>query len=468
MTNQSIKTIKIVLATIAVAVVCYLIVIFVGNKIKGDGIKKPSFAQTYFTEKLDRRIDSLKNMQNDRFCRDLYNLINSDIDYYDKENVLDPAVPSNDSLVAAYYKKVTLVAYGNKFYNQAYYIFKNTNWNEKDIDFIRSENDELSSSKYLEPRSPLSNKFDDIKSVLQEYDDLWKFVNECTYLYQNYSIDHKYDQNKDAATIAQSADYLKGNINHKEILNCTNLKIRLEKVNDALFVRHYTYLKRKIGHWSDKYNQYESQPAYSNSLYTPLIQQINAFDNLVYHVDQSAFTNKHNELKELENKDNTRAYYYYSIGKLINSSRMPNSTDYAVNVSYQANSLYEEIDEYLSNPDCQDILDKYGYRLPLNNLKNRLYNEHRDYLNNKINAWKGKYSNYTDLNDYVNKLYNPLNNQLSSFKTLWKSNPNVSSDYNNAKTKLDNDWNSANNYYKQKQLEQEQQKSGKKKKNKKK
>ena len=188
----------------------------------------------------------------------------------------------------------------------------------------------------------------------------------------------------------------------------------------------------------------------------------------MYHVDQSAFTNKHNELKELENKDNTRAYYYYSIGKLINSSRMPNSTDYAVNVSYQANSLYEEIDEYLSNPDCQDILDKYGYRLPLNNLKNRLYNEHRDYLNNKINAWKGKYSNYTDLNDYVNKLYNPLNNQLSSFKTLWKSNPNVSSDYNNAKTKLDNDWNSANNYYKQKQLEQEQQKSGKKKKNKKK
>lgn len=80
------------------------------------------------------------------------------------------------------------------------------------------------------------------------------------------------------------------------------------KVPRVLFEKHVYYLDRKIDNWSGMYPNYNSQNDYFNNLYTPIKNEIEALDDVVYNV--SNLDNEYNKLLIKWIADNANAYSY--------------------------------------------------------------------------------------------------------------------------------------------------------------
>lgn len=443
MKTTAIKSIKIVLTIVALGVVGFLAWKFIGDDMN-DVVEKPSFDPTTFTKKLDRRIDSIKNMPEHRFCRDLYDLTMHDITFYDSQNVLDPEDINNDSTVAVYYKKILLVAYCNKFCAQTKYVFEKTNWENANIDFIREETNNIINAQYMTSGN-CYDKLNEIKSVLKERDNVMNFIKKCGYPQTNGSIEVHYDQNHDSQLISKAKNYLNGNeLIHKEILNDSEIKRGLEVVNVVTCYRHFNYLKRKVEYWSNRYSAFNKQLDYSNAVYTPLDAQVNAIDNVIYHIDQNDFDQKYNEIRRELNANNDKAYYYYQIADLIREG-----------VAIQQNSNYDravenkldEINGFLLDDEISPIVNELGFDTQLEGMKNELYSDHKQNIQSELSDKIGKYSNYYDIYSYESNIYDPLKKRIDSFKKTWEDMLDVTTDYNNMLNTLDTDRNLARSHY---------------------
>lgn len=442
MKTTAIKSIKIALAIVAMGVVGFLACKFIGEKMD-DVVEKPSFDPTTFTKKLDVRIDSLKNMPEYSFCRDLYDLTMHDITFYDSQNVLDPEDRSNDSVVAVYYKKTLLVAYCNKFCAQTKFVFEKTNWKKENIDFIRKETDNIINTEYM-TSGTCYNKLAEIKSVLKERDNIMNFIKKCGYPETSGDVGVHYDQDNDSRLISKAKNYLDGNgLNHKEILNDSKIKKGLETVNVVTCYRHFNYLKRKVEFWSKKYSEFDRQLDYSNIIYTPLAAQVNAVDNVIYHIDQDDFYQKYNEIKRNLDTNNDKAYYYYQITDFIKRGVSVPQNNYDRNIENKLN----EINEFLLDDEISPIVNELGFRSQLEGMKNRLYSDHKLNIQSELSDKIGEYSNYYDIYSYESNIYDPLKKRIDSFKKTWEDMLDVTTDYNNMLNTLDRDRNLARSHY---------------------
>ena len=70
-------------------------------------------------------------------------------------------------------------AYTDKFIKQAFYVFNGSGWNEGDIKFIREEHALLQSSPNLQRNSPIDVSFNEIRAILNKYDEILTFINYC-------------------------------------------------------------------------------------------------------------------------------------------------------------------------------------------------------------------------------------------------------------------------------------------------
>lgn len=50
----------------------------------------------------------------------------------------------------------------------------------------------------------------------------------------------------------------------------------------------------------------------------------------------------------------------------------------------------------------------------LNDVPKRMFQAHVRYLDNKLNSWKGKYSQFSSQSDYANRLYTPLKSEIDN------------------------------------------------------
>ena len=109
----------------------------------------------------------------------------------------------------------------------------------------------------------------------------------------------------------KAKDYLSNNLDNSYVNNCNRLKDGLRDVPKQLFLNHVNYLKAKMTINSTAYKSYNTQPDYSNTMYTPLKSQIDSLANNIYGVDDNLLSTENSSLEKQLSDINSEATSYF-------------------------------------------------------------------------------------------------------------------------------------------------------------
>jgi hypothetical protein len=305
------KTIKIILPIALIAIIGFFIWISWGKDAKGSTVI--TLPQNQYTIRIGKEIDSLGKASESVFCKRFYNDILYRITDYYKQGFLGKDANDNSQWQELLSKDL-YSAYAPKFAEQAMYVFNGSEWKTNDINFIRNELKTLQNSNYLEQGSPVDNSFQNIHGILSKYDEIAAFIYTCNnFSFPYYDITISFPLDDVKGKIHTSKTYISNGLDNIYVNNCTRLKNGLIIIPQNLFNQHVNYLRSKIRKNSDRFNEFSSQPEYSDTIYMPLKSQIRELDNSVYEVSEDAFNSSHLSLDELLSTDNMKAYnYFYS------------------------------------------------------------------------------------------------------------------------------------------------------------
>ena len=301
------KKVKITLAVIVVAVI---IVAAVTGYIIGPKVPPIDKPKNQFRIKIDEKIDLLKKMPESSFCQESY----IEIKYYIEDdytnNRLGKTQSENDELKVILSSNL-YVAYSLKFIDQAFYIFNDSQWDSKKLNFIRTEYQALQKNGLHEKNTKTEKDLNEIKNILAKYNEIKDFINSCkAFKFSNYEL------NSDFGTyvekyISRSKEYLENNLENNYVKNCARLKTDLSEVPMILFKAHVNYLDNKINNCIGKYNNYSSLAEYNNNLYTIIDNEIGKFKNESYYTGISI---QYTEYEKLNNKlklESNAAYKHF-------------------------------------------------------------------------------------------------------------------------------------------------------------
>ena len=305
------KTIKIVVAILAIVVIIGSIIYMTGAS--NQNPQKPQLPVNQFTEKISSQIKAITDKSDDVFCKESYNEVKYLIDDYSNaqrlgENAADSI--GNDQN-RRYYLKQLYSVYVDKFIAQAFHVFKGTTWAESKISFINNECKALKSegkaNSYLEPNGEADKTLNEIMHIIIKYNEIMAFLNKCQgFHYHNTELSARFPVNTAHDLISQSKTYLNGN---GYVKNCTRLTSALKNVPQTVYKAHIYYLSRKIDHWSGMYEYYNTQIDYRNNLYDPLKTEVIAVRSAQYNVSVDSDINR---LVNKLNSDASQAYTYFS------------------------------------------------------------------------------------------------------------------------------------------------------------
>ncbi len=300
------KAIKIILAVAIVAIIGFFVWRWM---VSIDPPRKISPPTKQIIPKIEKRIDSLKKMPANKFCQKFY----EDILYLITDNHKEGNFSDNENDNNQWqeiFSKNLYSAYAPLFAEQAMYVFNNSQWRISDLNFIRSEVNKLRSSSYLDPSGPVANSYKTILLILAKYDEIAGFIFSCnSYSYSYNGLDFSYPDVSDK--IQRSKTYLRNGLDNSNVSNCTRLKKGLHEIPQNLFSKHISYLRSKIQLYSNRYRDYDTHKDYSNNIYTPLKNQIDALDNEIYGVSDNTFSEFYSSLNGTLNEDNHQAYEYF-------------------------------------------------------------------------------------------------------------------------------------------------------------
>jgi hypothetical protein len=301
------KKLKITLAVIVVAVIIVAAVTGYISRIIVPHIVDP---KNQFKIKIDEKIDLLKKMPESSFCQESYKEIKYYIEDDYTNNRLGKTQSENDecnhNLSSNLY-----VAYSLKFIDQAFYIFNDSQWDSKKLNFIRDECKALQKNGLHEKNTKTEKDLNEIKNILAKYNEIKDFINSCkAFKFSNYEL------NSDFGTyvekyISRSKEYLENNLENNYVKNCARLKTDLSEVPMILFKAHVNYLDNKINNCIGKYNNYSSLAEYNNNLYTIIDNEIRKLKNESYYTGISI---QYTEYEKLNNKlklESNAAYKHF-------------------------------------------------------------------------------------------------------------------------------------------------------------
>lgn len=299
------KTFKISLAAIFGIAIC--IAIFFGiQKIKSPSTIPP--VSNRYAEKIKKEIDILTTEPDTQFNKDSYREINYQINEFYKQNKFGTNQSENDQWKEILDKTLYSV-YTEKFIKRTKLIFSGSEWDPNDLNFIKTEKNELKNSKFLEQDSPVNQEFSKIQEILDQYYQIVSFISSCqSFHFSGTSLSDRFPIGEVQNIINYKNELIQDNLGNEYVNNCTRLHTQLNEIPQLLFQAHVDYLDRKIAYWSDTYKQYHSQADYSNNLYKPLKNEIELLDNEIYNGED--IDREYNRLSQKWSSDNTKAYYY--------------------------------------------------------------------------------------------------------------------------------------------------------------
>jgi hypothetical protein len=242
---------------------------------------------------IEHDIDSVKTLPESRFCDVFFREINARIENWHAEGRLGDNPSDNDQWKENLSRDLYTV-YADKFTNQTLYVFRGHEWAINYLNFIRLESRTLIASKRLAP-GPVREKFGEIQTVFNKYDEIVGFVSSCKNFYYSAPDDILAVKSK----ISRTEAYRNNHLENEYVNNCTRLHNQLNEVPQALFEAHVRYLDSQIKNSLGKYSEYESQGEYVAKFHKPFLDEIKALDNEIYKVD-----NFNSEYRRLTNKWN--------------------------------------------------------------------------------------------------------------------------------------------------------------------
>ncbi|MDR2384611.1 MAG: hypothetical protein LBD80_02950 [Tannerella sp.] len=305
------KAIKIILVLVVIAFIGFFAIKSIINIDEVGGYVPPI---NQFTEKLRYEIDTvLPRMSNSNFCPEKYAEIKGLISTWHKENRLgkDEFDILGNRLSKENFEETLYARYSSKFCDQAFYVFKCSEWKTADLNFIRRECQTLQKSSFLQA-GPQADKFNEILQILAKYDEINGFIASCkNFGYLKTSLSDNFPVSKVQSKIKQAAIYHKNLDNHPYVKNCTRLHDGLLKVPQSLFRSHIEYLDNKIRSWEKYFESsfFGLQSDYENNLYKPLKAEIDALNNSIYGVDTHE---EYNRLTKKWETDRSKADKYFS------------------------------------------------------------------------------------------------------------------------------------------------------------
>jgi hypothetical protein len=303
------KAVKIILV---IAVISAIGFVTCKSLVKTGDVGEIPLSTNPFTESIEKEIDSLSKMPDNRFCREFYDKVNYLIDDYYKNGRFNNN-PSVNEQVKENFTKNLYSVYSDKFIRQAFYVFNGTKWDISDLRFITDEYQTLQKSQLLESGSPVDKELAEIRRIINKYNEIIGFVADCrSFSYTSYGLSNRFPVSEVKNKISRMNRYINDKLENRYVNNCIHLHNELKAVPQILFNKHVDYLSKKIQQWSEMYDNYNSQSDYANNLYTPLKNEIILLDNEVYNVASAVFDNNYNKLMRRWNNDSKKAYEYFS------------------------------------------------------------------------------------------------------------------------------------------------------------
>lgn len=434
------KTVKIILVGAVIAIISFFILNWFDVIDKPKEITPPI---NQFTTRIHHEIDSLKqapaNIFSQKFYEDIQYLIN---DYHQKD-FLSKSENDNNQWRAILSKNL-YSAYAPKFVEQALYVFSRSEWKNDDLQFIRSEVNDLTQSSYLDPKSPVANSFSNIKAILEKYDEISSFISGCNnFSYNNYKIEHSFPDvtNK----IQKARTYLLNDLDNDFVNNCIRLKRGLREIPENLFNKHLSYLQKKIRTHAEKYAEYNFQADYSKAIYTPLKNQIEELSREVYGVNDHVFDSGYGSLENLLSAYNRTAtdYFFKIIEEFDEIKRFIASCNAYEYSNSDINSSFPDVSEkikksraYLTKESINPILNNSNEdKDALIKIPKVFFDKHISFLRKKINENGVKYTEFKYQSEYSKTIYRPLKNHIEHLNnSIYGVNENV---FNNSYSSLD-------------------------------
>ena len=308
------KTVKI---TLAVIVVAAIIVAAVMGYYNITVVPPIEIEIDQSIKIIEDKIDTLKKMPESSFCKKFHDEIKYYIDDDYTNNKLGKTQSENDQLQKNLSSNL-YVAYTDKFIKQAFYVFIDSQWDEIKLNFIRTEYQALqkdgNQSGMLEKNTETDEKLNEIKNIIEKYDEITNFTNSCkAFSFEEYeNIESTFPISTIESDITRSVAYLNNNLENNYVNICERLKTSLRDVPMILFESHVKYLDSKINHSIGKYIDYKLQREYSKYIYTPLSNEIEQLDNSIYNIDMDSFYAEYNKLKDKLKLEGEKAYVKFN------------------------------------------------------------------------------------------------------------------------------------------------------------
>ena len=272
------NSIKVILALLVVALLVAIVIFGSISLSTSDDIQLAD--KTSNTTRIEGKIDSLSNTTDSIFCDTFYEEIKDYIEMDFNEKRLGTTLSENEQWKKILSNKLYRT-YTNKVIEQAFYLFKKTNWREEKLSFIRIESQKLQEFGYdngiLELNTYPDKKLKKIKKIFQKYDEISKFINKCnsykikannnTRIIDDFSIVTKY--------IKSSKNYLYNNLENSNVNNCQRLKLKLRDIPQKLFNKFVKRLENKVKESLEiDYDSFENQRQIADSIINPLKKEL--------------------------------------------------------------------------------------------------------------------------------------------------------------------------------------------------
>ena len=300
------RSVKITLAAIVLGIILFFILRAIIITTPPPPPVPPPL-ETQFIERIQKGIESLREVRDNKFSGDFYREISYKINEDYTHNRFGNGVAINEKWKDSLSSQLHSV-YAEKFIVQANTVFSGSEWAINDIDFIKSETQMLKVSPYfVGAGSNIKYGIDNIQAILQRYDETMTFITFCNnFSYSNNSLSARYPVSEAREIISQAASFR----NWKPYKSAW-IKEAVNDVPQIMYQAHLRYLDNKFNSWKGKYSQFSSQSDYANRLYTPLKSEIDDLLNIGGIYNTSSLKSEHQRLLNALNSESNKAYFHF-------------------------------------------------------------------------------------------------------------------------------------------------------------
>jgi len=298
------KKLKISLVVIVVAAICAGIFFWI-ERTKEFGVVKEE--ENPFITRINDEIDSLKAMPESNFCRKYYNNVAFNINHFYKESRFGDNQSDNDQRKENFERDLYSV-YADLFIKQAFYVFRNSEWEFADLEFIQVEKNTLKGTIFLVAGSLVDRDFTKIQTALNKYYEIVSFISSCNdFSYSDSSLSARFPIDSVQDKIERATSLRNNSLENEYVNNCNRLHDELNEIPQLLFNKHVWYLDNKIDYWSNMWCNFYSHSDYSQNLNVPLREEINDLGTSTIYRNVNV-NNQYARLLAIWSLDNQNAY----------------------------------------------------------------------------------------------------------------------------------------------------------------